>query len=164
MLPSFTHDAPSQRVVFGAGSIPRIGAEAGGAAGRGARVAELLGTRSAGVHAEAVIHVPRAVAEAGLAAGKSAHAGGLVADGSGSAIGLAKIIARDTGLPIIALPTTYSGSEATPIWGTSEGDRKTTGRDTKGLPRTIVYDPELTYALPPAVTAASAINAIRAWV
>ena len=48
-------------------------------------------------------------------------------------LSLAKIIARDTGLPIVALPTTYSGSEATPIWGTSEGERKTTGRDTKVL-------------------------------
>jgi maleylacetate reductase len=171
---SFTHDAPAQRVVFAPGAIARIGDEAarlgiaralviatpGSGARLGARVAELLGTRSAGVHAEAVIHVPRAVAEAGLAAVKSAHADGLVAAGGGSAIGLAKIIARDTGLPIIALPTTYSGSEATPIWGTSEGERKTTGRDTKVLPRTVVYDPELTYALPAAVTAASAMNAI----
>ena len=75
---------------------------------------------------------------------KAARADGLIAVGGGSAIGLAKIIARDTGLPIVALPTTYSGSEATPIWGTSEGERKTTGRDTKVLPRTIIYDPELT--------------------
>ena len=112
------------------------------------------------MHAQAVIHVPRAVAEAGLAAAKAAHADGLVAAGGGSAIGLAKIIARDTGLPIIALPTTYSGSEATPILGTSEGERKITGRDTKVLPRTIIYDPDLTLALPAAVTAASAMNAI----
>ena len=84
----------------------------------------------------------------------------LIAVGGGSAIGLAKIIARDTGLAILAVPTTYSGSEATPIWGTSDGDRKMTGRDTKVLPRTIVYDPELTLALPPNVTAASAMNAM----
>jgi len=80
--------------------------------------------------------------------------------GGGSAIGLAKIIARDLALPILALPTTYSGSEATPIWGTTEGDRKTTGRDTKVVPRTIIYDPELTLGLPAAVTAASGMNAI----
>jgi maleylacetate reductase len=170
----FIHDAPAQRVVFGAGAIARIDHEAahlsiaralviatpGSGARLGARVGELLGGRSAGVHAQAVIHVPRAVAEAGLAAVKGARADGLVAAGGGSAIGLAKIIARDTGLPIIALPTTYSGSEATPIWGTSEGERKTTGRDTKVLPRAVIYDPELTYALPAAVTAASAMNAI----
>jgi maleylacetate reductase len=174
MLPSFTHDAPAQRVVFGAGAIARIADEAarlgiaralviatpGSGARLGARVAELLGSRSAGVHAEAVIHVPRAVAEAGLAAARLTKADGLIAAGGGSAIGLAKIIARDTGLPIVALPTTYSGSEATPIWGTSEGERKTTGRDTKVLPRTVIYDPGLTLGLPAAVTAASAMNAI----
>jgi maleylacetate reductase len=160
--------------VFGAGRIAAIADEAarlgmaralviatpGSGARLGAGVAELLGGRSAGLHAQAVIHVPRAVAEAGLAAAKSARADGLVAAGGGSAIGLAKIIARDTALPILALPTTYSGSEATPIWGTSEGERKTTGRDTKVVPRTVIYDPELTLALPPAVTAASAMNAI----
>ena len=174
MTLSFTHDSAAQRVVFGAGAISRLSDEAarlgisralvvatpGSGARLGARVAELLGGRSAGLHAQAVIHVPRAIAQAGLAAAQAARVDGLIAAGGGSAIGLAKIIARDTALPIIALPTTYSGSEATPIWGTSEGERKTTGRDAKVLPRTIIYDPELTYALPPAVTAASAMNAI----
>ena len=174
MPTSFTHDSPPQRIVFGAGRIAAVADEAarlgisralvvatpGSGARLGARVAELLGGRAAGLHAQAVIHVPRAVAEAGRAAAKAAHADGLVAAGGGSAIGLAKIIARDTGLPIVAMPTTYSGSEATPIWGTSEGDRKTTGRDTKVLPRTVIYDPELTLALPAAVAAASAMNAI----
>ncbi len=65
-----------------------------------------------------------------------------MAAGGGAAIGLAKIIARDLGLPIIAVPTTYSGSEATAIWGMSEGERKFTGKDARVLPRTIVYDPE----------------------
>ena len=171
---SFIHDAPPQRVVFGAGDVARVADEAarlgiahalviatpGSGARLGARVADLLGARAAGVHAQAVIHVPRAVAEAGLAAATSAKADGLIAVGGGSAIGLAKIIARDTGLPIVAVPTTYSGSEATPIWGTSEGERKTTGRDAKVVPRTVIYDPELTFGLPPAVTAASAMNAI----
>src|SRR5262252_3944757 len=174
MSASFIHDALSQRVVFGAGHLARVADEAarlgvaralviatpGSGARLGARVADLLGDRCAGLHAQAVIHVPRAVAEAGLAAARSANADGLVAAGGGSAIGLAKIIARDTALPILAVPTTYSGSEATPIWGTSEDERKTTGRDTKVAPRTVIYDPELTLALPAAVTAASAMNAI----
>ncbi len=174
MTKNFIHDPPPQRVVFGAGAITRIGDEAarlgigralviatpGSGARLGARISELLGSRSAGVHAGAVIHVPRAVAQAGLAAAQAARADGIVAAGGGSAIGLAKIIARDAGLAIIAVPTTYSGSEATPIWGTSEGERKTTGRDPKVVPRTVIYDPELTLALPPAATAASAMNAI----
>src|SRR5450755_3949090 len=98
MTISFIHDAPAQRVVFGAGAIARVAEEAarlgfaralviatpGSGAKLGARVAELLGSRAAGVHAQAVIHVPRAVAEAGLAAAKAARADGLVAAGGGS--------------------------------------------------------------------------------
>jgi maleylacetate reductase len=174
LVQAFVYDAPAQRVVFGAGSLARTKEEAerldlgrvlviatpGSGRRLGARVVELLGARACGLHAEAVIHVPRAVAQAGLAAVRDRRADGLVAVGGGSAIGLAKIIALDTGLPIIAVPTTYSGSEATPIWGTSEGERKTTGRDVKVVPRTIIYDPDLTLALPAAVTAASAMNAM----
>lgn len=171
---NFTHDAFPQRVVFAAGAIAQVEAETArlnisralviatpGSGGRlGARVVAQLGSRAAGLHAQAVIHVPRAIAEGGLAAARDTKADGLVAIGGGSAIGLAKIIARDTGLPILAVPTTYSGSEATPVWGTSDGDRKTTGRDNKVIPRTVIYDPELTLALPPNVTAASAMNAM----
>jgi maleylacetate reductase len=170
----FVHDIPAQRVVFAPGAVARVGGEAahlgvsralviatpGSGARLGARLVELLGTRAAGLHAQAVVHVPKAVAEAGLGAARQANADGLVAAGGGAAIGLAKIIARDLGLPILAVPTTYSGSEATPIWGMSEGERKFTGKDVKVLPRTIVYDPELTLALPAAVSAASAMNAI----
>jgi maleylacetate reductase len=174
MVPAFVYYAPTQRVVFGAGSLGRLAEELeridrhrvlvvttpGGGARLGARLVALLGARAVGLHAEAVIHVPRSVAEAGLAAARERSADGLVAVGGGSAIGLAKIIARDSGLPIIAVPTTYSGSEATPIWGTTEGERKITGRDARVIPRTIIYDPELTLELSPAVTAASAMNAI----
>jgi len=174
MLPSFTHDIPSQRVVFAPGAVVRVADEVarlglartlvvatpGSGARLGARIVESLGVCSAGLHAQAMIHVPKPVAEAGVAAARAANADGLVAAGGGAAIGLAKIIARDLGLPIIAVPTTYSGSEATPIWGMSDGERKFTGKDVKVLPRTIIYDPELTFALPAAVSAASAMNAI----
>jgi maleylacetate reductase len=174
MVPAFVYSAPTQRVVFGAGSLGRLGEELermglhrvlviatpGSGVRLGARLVALLGARTVGLHAEAVIHVPRSVAEAGLAAARERSADGVVAVGGGSAIGLAKIIARDVGLPIVAVPTTYSGSEVTPIWGTSEGERKITGRDARVIPRTIIYDPELTLELSPAATAASAMNAI----
>jgi maleylacetate reductase len=126
----------------------------------GGRIVDVLGARAAALHAQAVMHVPKPVAQAGLAAARAAKADGLVAAGGGAAIGLAKIIARDLGLPIMAVPTTYSGSEATSIWGMSDGERKFTGKDIRVLPRTIVYDPDLTLALPPAASAASAMNAI----
>ena len=163
-----------QRVVFAPGAIEHVPEEAarlslnralvvatpGSGARLGARVVSLLGARSAGLHAEAVVHVPAAVAEAGLKGATDRGADGLVAVGGGAAIGLAKAVALATGLPILAVPTTYSGSEATPIFGTTQGERKVTGRDARVLPRTIVYDPDLTLALPPSVSAASAMNAI----
>src|SRR5215471_9984196 len=169
---SFIHDLPAQRVVFAPGAIARVADEAarlgfnralviatpGSGARLGGRLVEILGARAAGLHAQASLHVPKPVAEAGVAAARGAD--GLVAAGGGAAIGLAKIIARDLGLPILAVPTTYSGSEATAIWGMSEGERKLTGKDVRVLPRTIVYDPELTLALPAAVSAASGMNGI----
>jgi alcohol dehydrogenase class IV len=83
-----------------------------------------------------------------------------VAVGGGSTIGFGKAIALSSALPVVAVPTTYSGSEMTTIWGISEGGAKKTGRDPKVLPRAVIYDPELTLELPPAVSAASGMNAI----
>jgi maleylacetate reductase len=172
MIAAFIHDIQPQRVVFAAGALDRVGDEAarlglhralviatpGSGARLGGQLVDILGKRAAGLHAHAVVHVPKPVADAGIAAARGAD--GLVAAGGGAAIGLAKIIARDLGLPIVAVPTTYSGSEATAIWGMSEGERKFTGKDACVLPRTIVYDPNLTLPLPAAVSAASAMNAI----
>jgi maleylacetate reductase len=132
----------------------------GSGARLGSRIVELLGSRAAGLHAQAVVHVPRPVAEAGLAAARQAKADGLIAIGGGAAIGLAKAIALEISLPILAVPTTYSGSEATPLFGMTDGERKITGRDWRVVPRSIVYDPELTLGLPAAVGAASGMNAI----
>ena len=173
-IAAFTHDVLPQRVVFAAGALARLGEETerlglsralvvatpGSGERLGQKILETLGARAAGLHAQAVIHVPKAIAEAGLAAARGAKADGLVAVGGGSAIGLAKAIARETGLPIIAIPTTYSGSETTTIFGITDGARKVTGRDAKVMPRTIIYDPELTLGLPAAVSAASGMNAI----
>lgn len=174
MLASFVHDAPAQRVVFGFGAVAQVAEEVqrlgvgralviatpGSGTRLGARVQGLLGARAAAVHAEAAMHTPRAVAAAGTRAAKDATADGLVVVGGGSAIGLGKAIASETGLPILVIPTTYSGSEATAIYGVSEGDRKLVQRDPRVLARTVIYDPELTLALPTAVTAASGMNAI----
>jgi len=155
---SFVHDLPAQRVVFAPGAVVRIADEAarlglnralviatpGSGARLGGRLVEILGARAAGLHAQASLHVPKPVAEAGVAAARGAD--GLVAAGGGAAIGLAKIIARDLGLPIIAVPTTYSGSEATALWGLSEGEQKFSGKDAGVHPRTILDAPELPLA------------------
>ena len=124
------------------------------------RVGEVLGARAAGVHAQAVMHVPVEVARAARDAATALDADCCVAVGGGSTIGLGKAIALESSLPIIAVPTTYAGSEMTPIFGITEGGVKRTGRDRRVLPRAVIYDPSLTLALPPKISATSGMNAL----
>src|SRR3546814_18854791 len=106
------------------------------------------------------MHVPLEVAREARAYAASVNADCAVAVGGGSTTGLGKAIALESALPILAVPTTYAGSEMTPIWGITEGGVKKTGRDVRVLPRGVLYDPELTLSLPVAMTVTSAINAI----
>jgi maleylacetate reductase len=169
----FTYDALPMHVVFEAGALARLPDEAArlslnrvlvvstpGQQALGTRAADLLGARAVGLHAKARMHVPSAIAATAVRRAQTDNTDGVVAVGGGSAIGLGKIIARDTGLPMLAIPTTYSGSEMTPIWGLTEDGIKTTGRDSKVLPKGVIYDPELTVGLPPGVTATSGMNAM----
>jgi maleylacetate reductase len=123
-------------------------------------VADALGDSCAGLHAEARMHVPVEDADRAVAVARAAGADGVVAVGGGSSIGLGKAIALRTGLPLIAVPSTYSGSEMTPVWGLTEGGAKRTGRDPGVQPRSVVYDPELTLSLPVPLTVTSGINAL----
>ncbi|GCB44083.1 maleylacetate reductase [Streptomyces sp. NL15-2K] len=123
-------------------------------------VADSLGPACAGLHAGARMHVPVEVADRAVEVARAAGADGCVAVGGGSAIGLGKAIALRTGLPLIAVPTTYSGSEATSVWGLTEHGVKRTGRDPTVLPRSVVYDPELTLSLPVPLSVTSGVNAI----
>ncbi|GGN34482.1 maleylacetate reductase [Streptomyces fuscichromogenes] len=129
-------------------------------AGTARTVADSLGDACAGLHTGARMHVPVEVADRGVAAAGAAGADGCVAVGGGSAIGLGKAIALRTGLPLIAVPSTYAGSEMTPVWGLTEHGVKRTGRDPVVLPRSVVYDPELTLALPVPLSVTSGINAL----
>jgi maleylacetate reductase len=106
------------------------------------------------------MHVPVEVADRAVEAARAVGADGCVAVGGGSAIGLGKAIALRTGLPLIAVPSTYSGSEMTPVWGLTEGGAKRTGRDRSVLPRSVVYDPELALSLPVGLSVISGVNAI----
>ena len=105
-------------------------------------------------------HVPIELVRSGRARAAELSADGLLAVGGGSAIGLAKAVALTSGLPIVAVPTTYAGSEMTPIWGITENGHKTTGSEFAVLPRLVIYDPELQASLPPAISAASGVNAL----
>lgn len=170
---SFTYDQLPARVIFGAGSIerladevPRLGATRAlvlstpGQRRLGEEAAHRLGALSAGIYAEAVMHVPAETARAALDVTQRIAADCLVAVGGGSTVGLAKAIARDTGIPIVAVPTTYAGSEMTPIFGITEAGVKRTGRDRRVLPRAVIYDPQLTLGLPANISAASGMNAL----
>lgn len=169
----FSYDSPGIRVVFGAGSLARTGDEL---ARLGLSRVLLITTRSqraaadqlaqslaplvVGINDRVLPHVPLELAEAARAQAAELHADGCVAIGGGSAIGLAKAIALTTDLPIVAIPTTYSGSEMTTIWGVTEGTDKRTGRDQRVMPRTAIYDPVLTRDLPVAIAATSGMNAL----
>ena len=169
----FVYRAHPARVVFGAGSLKHLVREVEllGAAralvlatpeqeAQAFEVARLLGERSAGVFARAVMHVPIETARAARQEAIRVGADCAIAIGGGSTTGLGKAIALESSLPIIAIPTTYAGSEMTTIYGITEGGQKKTGRDARVLPRTVIYDPELTLGLPTALSATSGMNAI----
>ena len=124
------------------------------------QVSALLGQRSAGVLPIAEEHVPIETAEQGRVEASARRADALVAVGGGSTVGLAKAIALTLELPIIAVPTTLSGSEMTPVWGITEGGVKRTGRDERVRARSVLYDPRLSLGLPPGVAVPSAFNAL----
>jgi len=174
---AFAFETRIPRVVFGAGSLQHLAREIDllGAkralilstpeqADSARRVAEMLGTRAAGVFPKAVMHVPIESAREARNEARRLGADCAVAIGGGSTTGLGKAIAlessADSPLPILAIPTTYAGSEMTPIYGLTEGGVKKTGRDSRVLPRTVIYDPELTLTLPLGMTITSGLNAI----
>jgi alcohol dehydrogenase class IV len=192
----FHYDALPGRVVFGAGVARRelraeadrlgvnrlllVATESEEPLAR--ELAAPLGERVVAVFTSVRPHVPIQVAEAARALATSVRADAVLSVGGGSTTGTAKAIALTTGLPIIAVPTTYAGSEVTPVWGLTESSasgtsigtessasgtsigteetRKTTGVDHRVLPRTVIYDPELTVTLPADLSAASGLNAL----
>ena len=124
------------------------------------RLAEPLGERVVGRFTDVQEHVPQGIADAARTAAVKARADCLLSIGGGSVVGTAKAVAVEARLPIVAVPTTYSGSEMTPTWGLTEGGRKRTFRSPDAQPRVVIYDPSLTVSLPAAVTAASGMNAL----
>jgi len=124
------------------------------------RLARPLGDAVVGTFTDVRQHVPVDVAHAGRRAAAASGADWILAVGGGSTTGAAKAIALEAGVQIAAVPTTYAGSEMTPVWGMTEDGVKQTGRDMRVLPSLVVYDPELTTSLPAAVTGPSAFNAM----
>jgi alcohol dehydrogenase class IV len=176
-MKSFIYSPLPGRVVFGAGRLRDVAKEAAALGIRRAlilctpeqrsltdQVVSLLADSSAvavaGIFDKAVMHVPIETVREARALAQECGADGAISLGGGSTTGLGKAIALASGLPILAIPTTYAGSEMTPIYGVTEAGLKKTGRDPKVLPRTVIYDPELTLSLPAGLSITSGINAI----
>lgn len=170
---AFVYVALPARVVFGRGTLSWLGAEIQSLrckramvlstpqqAAHAAQLAARLGDQASGLFAEATMHTPVNVTERACAAFRERDADCTVALAGGSTIGLGKAIALRTGCRQIAVPTTYAGSEATPILGQTEGGRKTTIRNADLLPGVILYDVDLTLDLPVALSVTSGINEI----
>lgn len=173
MMRRFTYQGLPGRVVFGQGSLERLVDEiermqvsrtlvlsTPSRRYQAEEIATRLGERAAGTFDKAVVHVPLEIAQAARREALRLDADCCVAIGGGSTIGLAKAIALELELPILLIPTTYSGSEMTPVWGLTEGGVKRTGRDMRTLPATVIYDPVLTVSMPPRLSGVSGMNAI----
>ncbi|GHE22174.1 maleylacetate reductase [Halomonas urumqiensis] len=172
MQPFVYHGLPS-RVVFGQGSLSRLTEELEHLGCRRALVLatpqqqqqardvlEQLGERGIGLYTEAAMHTPVEVTERAMRVVEELSVDCTVAIGGGSTIGLGKAIALRTGLPQVAIPTTYAGSEMTPILGETRDGIKTTQRTLDVLPETVIYDVDLTLSLPAVMSGTSGINAI----
>ena len=173
LMDGFVYSSHPARVIFGSGTLgqlpgeverldlkrvlvlstPQQEAEATALAGR-------IGARAAGVFAEATMHTPVSVTEAAMGIVATDRIDGVVAVGGGSTTGLAKALALRTDMPQIVAPTTYAGSEMTPILGETRDSIKTTQRSPKVLPEVVIYDVTLTLSLPVALSVASGMNAI----
>ncbi len=173
-ISSFRYESLPGQVIFGAGSsrtqlapaVAQLGLRrllllaSEREAARAEGILQPLGETIAGSFSDVVAHIPQQVADAARLRARETGADGLLAIGGGAAIGVAKAVALDLALPIVAVPTTYAGSEMTPIYGITSDGRKQTGRSAQVLPKLVIYDPELLRALSPGVAAPSAMNAL----
>src|SRR5205807_1438443 len=172
-MQDFVYQSAPMRVVFGTGTLRQLPDELSRlgvtralmlATPRQndlvAGIREMIGERFAGVFTGAVMHTPVEVTERAMETVRDVRADCLVAIGGGSTTGLGKAIALRTDLPQIVLPTSYAGSEMTPVVGQTSDGIKTTQSSPKILPEIVIYDVDLTMTMPPGLSATSGINAI----
>ncbi|GIQ78265.1 maleylacetate reductase [Bradyrhizobium sp. RD5-C2] len=172
MIP-FVYESLPSRVIFGRGTVGQVGVEIERLGAKRVIIlttaeqsaeAERISRQVSGVHGAtfngAVMHTPLEVTNRALQIVQQRKIDGILAIGGGSTIGLSKAIALRTDLPQLVIPTTYAGSEMTPILGQTENGIKTTQRTAKVLPETVIYDVDLTLSLPAKMSVVSAINAM----
>jgi len=176
MISNFTYRSDPVRIVFGAGAIAALRAEADFhkisrllvlcSPTRTALARKLIAPvaeRCLGFCETAGQTMPRDAFDRIVGDIKRADANGFIVIGGGSPIGLAKAAAATTGIPYIAVVTTYSGSEMAARWYIGVAENRIDGESVAALPATAIYDPELTLDLPPAVSASTPIRSCRAW-
>lgn len=169
----FRYKALPWNVIFGVGALARLPEELDqlgcrralvlttpAQSGDGRKLVELLDGRAAGLFDQATMHVPIDTVRSAVAAAQRLTADCVVSMGGGSTTGLGKALVLELGLPNIAVPTSYAGSEMTNIWGRTENKRKTTGRNDAVVPTLTLYDPALTLTMPADFAAASGMNAM----
>lgn len=175
-MQAFEYNANPGRVVFGSGSQSKLPDEikrlnkskplilsTPQQLDHARQIQDLLHNGSitpAGTFSEATMHTPTDVTDKALAFANVSGADCIVSIGGGSTIGLGKAISIRTGLYHLCIPTTYAGSEMTPILGETADGKKTTRSDPKILPGTVIYDVDLTMSLPASMSATSGVNAI----
>lgn len=171
---AFTYTFNDARVIFADGALKALGSSVDDAIGASRilvvstpgramfadRAREALGHRLVASFDKARLHVPVDIVSQAHETMLACNADCLVAIGGGSPIGLGKALSRESGLPLVAIPTTYAGSEMTDIWGITDENGKRTGRDKRVAPKLVVYDPDLTRTMPPHVAGPSGMNAI----
>lgn len=172
-MDSFVYTALPTRVVFGSGTVDQVQAELDrlgvtrallittpGQEAMAREIAERAPANIADVFAGAAMHTPVGVTEQAMEKSGACGADGYVAIGGGSAIGLSKALALRTDLPQLVIPTTYAGSEMTPILGETDKGRKTTQKTPRVLPETVIYDVDLTLEFPLRIATVSGMNAM----
>jgi len=170
---AFEYNANPGRVIFGSGTIKKLPDEiekqglksplilsTPQQVSQADQLKSILNGKVAGIFTEATMHTPTHITEKALAYAKESKADSVISIGGGSTIGLGKAISIRTALPHICIPTTYAGSEMTPILGETAEGKKTTRSDPKILPGTVIYDVDYTMTLPVGLSATSGVNAI----
>lgn len=150
--------------------------------GHAAAVEAVLGGRLVATFDQVRPHVQDVQLDELLSIAEAGNVDAVIGLGGGSPIGMAKAVSytleeRRAGrphsapspmaqpmIPVVAIPTTYAGSEMTAVFGVTHGrdavPRKVTTYDPKIAPKLVVYDPALTLDVPPELTASSGINAL----
>ncbi|CRG90176.1 hypothetical protein PISL3812_07219 [Talaromyces islandicus] len=172
-MDSFEYNPNPGRVVFGSGTLQKLPEEISRLnlsaplllstpqqIGQVEALKKVLNGKIAGIFSNATMHTPTDVTEKALQYAQEQGADSVISIGGGSTIGLGKAVSIRTGLPHICIPTTYAGSEMTPILGETANGVKKTRSDPKILPGTVIYDVDLTMTLPAAMSATSGVNAI----